>query len=94
MEKVVIPLTSMLAVWGYLTKWYFTVKPYLVMVVEKAEQRAKDGLIDKADRKAIAMEMVEELQKEGKVKLNFINRIILSRVINHLAEKLPDFTIK
>jgi len=70
-------------------KW----KPIIEPMIKEAEQRAMDGVIDKADRKAIVMEGIKSLEANGTIKLNFITRLIVSKVVDRLAEKLPDFKI-
>ena len=91
-EKVVISLGTITAVFLFLHRWYGTLKTILEPIVKDAEQRAKDGIIDKTDRKELALALVAQLQVQGKIKLNFITKFIVGHVINHLAEKLPDFT--
>ena len=90
--KTVIP--SVVILWGLLKKWYNEAAKILEPIVVEVEQRAKDGLIDKADRKAIAMKVISELEAQGKIqKLNFITKIIISKVVDKLASKLPDYQI-
>ena len=82
------------AIWLAAKKWLDKIKPYIVPMVEQAEQRAKDGLIDLDDRKMIVMAGVNALEKDGKIKLNFITRYLVSKVVDRVAQRLPDFEIK
>lgn len=59
--------------------------------VQDAENRAKDHLIDRADRKAIAMNGVRDLENAGVIKLNFVTRFVVSKVVDDVAQMLPDF---
>jgi len=62
-------------------------------IVEQVEQRAKDGLIDKNDRKEIVLTAIKQLETDKTIKLNFLSRKIISVVVDHVAQKLPDFVI-
>lgn len=79
--------------------WYKAQAIYGMMVkiatplIKEVEARAKDGKIDKADRKAIVMLGIKEAEASGKIRLNFITRKILSWVVDYIAGKLPDFNI-
>jgi len=67
------------------------ITPLLKPVIEDAENRAKDRLIDLADRKAIAMNGIRALEKSGKLRLNPITRFVVSKVVDDVAKLLPDF---
>ena len=62
-------------------------------LIKEVEARAKDGKIDKADRKAIVMLGIKEAEASGKIKFNFITRFLVSRVVDYIAGKLPDFNV-
>ncbi len=62
-------------------------------IIAEIEARAKDGVLTKADRKAIAMVGIRELEETGKIKLNIITRWLVSIVVDYIAGKLPDFQI-
>jgi len=62
-------------------------------VIPKIEQAAKDGKIDKAERKAIAWACVNSYVADKKITLNLIEKIIIGVVIDKIAGRLPDFNI-
>lgn len=82
-----------LAAWLWFRSWYEKLAKILQPIIEDIEARARDGVIDKADRKAVALRAVANLLAEKKIKLNFLERIFVAKVIDSLAEKLPDFTL-
>ncbi len=84
---------TVLVVWNRLMVLWNALVKISEPIVKEVEQRAKDGKIDRADRKAIALLAVARLEAEGKIKLNFLSRRIISIVIDHVAQKLPDFVI-
>lgn len=86
-------LGSAVFIWFFVKQWTDKLSKIIEPLVAEAEQRAKDGLIDKADRKAIVMKAISLLEQDGKIKLNFISRIIVSKVVDRIASKLPDFNI-
>lgn len=79
--------------WLTLNRWIATWSKILQPIVESAENMAKDGIIDKADRKALALQALAILEKQGKVKLNIISRWVVGRLIDDLARNLPDYKI-
>lgn len=84
---------------GIIGAWYLIKKRWDDLcriaepVVKKYEQQALDGVIDKEDRKALAMEAIKCLEADGKIKLNFISRMILNKVVDLVAGKLPNFIV-
>ncbi len=96
MQKIIIDATilaSIYAVWLKAKAIYNEAAKIVEPLVKEAEELAKDGLIDKADRKALVMSVIGRLETSGKIKLNFISRLIISKVVDKIADKLPDFTI-
>jgi hypothetical protein len=73
------------AIWG---KVYGIVKP----LVEEAEELAKDGKIDKSDRKKLVMSAIDKFILAGSFKPNFIIKALLPWIVDKIAEALPDFT--
>jgi len=72
---------------------YKKLVPLVEPFIKDVEERAKDGLIDKADRKFLAVGLIERAQAEGKIKkFGFFEKLIVSKVIDWVAGKLPDFT--
>ena len=79
-------------VWLKIKNIYENLAPLLDGFIKDAEQRAKDGLIDKKDRKELAMFFITQAQAQGKLrKFGFIEKMVVSKVVDVLAEKLPDF---
>ena len=79
------------AVGVFIRKWANKISKIIQPLVIEAEKLALDGIIDKADRKKLVMKAIELLEKKGLIKLNFITRIIIGRIVNIVASKLPDF---
>jgi len=73
--------------------WIAKVKPIIEPMILEAENDAKDGVIDLADRKHIVMVGIAAAEKDGKIKLNFLTRWLISLVVDQIAKKLPDFKI-
>lgn len=99
--KCKIDLNQVIAVIAGLIAWFKSKKylwDYLVKVitplVEKAEEMALDGIIDKSERKQLVMQAIKQLEQDGKIKLNFITRMLVSKVVDKIADKLPDFKVK
>jgi hypothetical protein len=95
---LVASITSLVVV---LTPTYLWIKgkvkewtPILEPVIQLAEQQAIDGIIDPEERKALVMKLVAEMEEHGKLKLNFITRWIIGKVIDSIAKKLPPFVLK
>ena len=80
-------------IWARAVKWYNIIAKILTPIIKAAEQMSKDGKVEKNERKKLVMMAIDSLQVEGKIKLNLITRVIVSKVVDRIAEKLPDFTI-
>jgi hypothetical protein len=79
---------------------YILVKKYMAQIekiaeplVRQVEVMAQDGVIDKAERKQLVLTAVSNLEAQGKVKLSFLQKILLKLAINYLAKRLPDFYV-
>lgn len=72
--------------------WDYLVKIVTPLIAE-AEKMALDGVIDKKERKALVMMAVAKLEKDKIIKLNFITRWLLGKVIDRVSAKLPDITV-
>ena len=88
------------AVWAFLVvvyyfckKWYAKLEPVLYPLIKDVEQRAIDKKIDLSDRKAILMQGLAIAQQRGLIKLNFLEKMIISKIVDIIAEKLPDIQI-
>ena len=70
----------------FIAKKLWKTLPEIVAEVEKA---AADGVIKSSERKAIVMKAVKVIAKEFGVELSWIHRLIVSKVVDKLAKKLP-----
>ena len=95
--KLWIQITGVIGVIGGIYTWVrVKIKkwaPLLSPMILEAEKRAQDGVIDRADRKAIVMEGIKALEANGTIKLNFITRLIISKIVDVIAGRLPDFKL-
>ena len=89
-------MTILSVVWGWIKgkkeTWEKVAKIVQPLMIE-VERLALDGVIDKADRKVLVLKAVALLEADGTIKLNFITRWMLNRVIDSLSKKIPDFNV-
>jgi hypothetical protein len=85
--------STLLAIWLWLKLWWDRLSPIIIPIVKDVEQKAQDGTIDLADRKKIAMNAIALLQQEGKIKLNYVEWLIVGKLVDWAAERLPDFQL-
>lgn len=88
-----ISVTGLIAAWFLIKKWLGEISKVVEPLCKEVEKMAIDGVIDKADRKALVMKAITLLEENKKIKLRFITRLIISKVVDKIASKLPDFTI-
>ena len=86
-------LGTFLLFWNRVKRIYNELAKIAEPVIKEVEKRSQDGKINQEDRKQIVMIAINEAEKEGKIKLNFITRRILSIIVDKIAAKLPDFNI-
>jgi 3-methyladenine DNA glycosylase/8-oxoguanine DNA glycosylase len=90
-------LVSASAIWAAVKLFYNKYEPKVRPLIEVAEaeykERIKDGVLDLPDRKAIVMAMIAKAEANGEIKLNFISRWLISKVIDKIAQKLPPIII-
>ena len=86
-------LPILLTTWILIKRWLAEIKKILEPLILQCESMAKDGVIDRIERKEILLKAIALLEKDGKIKLSFLQRFFLGYVVNWLAKKLPDFTI-
>lgn len=89
--KTVIP--TLVTLWILIKKWIDDYSKVIDPLIAEAEKLAQDGVIDKNDRKKLVWCAIQNLEKQGKVKLNFITRIIAMKLVDYFAQKLPDYKI-
>lgn len=61
----------------------------LPAIVLEVEQAMKDGKITAAERKQLALKVVDEVAVQFGVKLGWLARLVIGWLINMLARKLP-----
>ena len=88
-----IEISSLITTWLLIKSWYDRLAKIVTPAVKEAEKRALDGLIDKNDRKQVALTLIGSLEASGALRLNFLSKLILSKVIDIIAQKMPNFTI-
>ena len=71
------------------TKLSPTIKP----IVEQVEKAAADGIITRQERKQIAMVAIANAEKMGIIKLNFFKRWLIEKIVDVVAERLPDIDV-
>ena len=81
------------AIIGWIGAKWTILRPIIKPVIEKAEELAQDGTIDKADRKTLVMTTLDTLQKQGTIQLNFLEKWIIEIVVDYMARRLPDFKV-
>ncbi len=84
---------SVSAIWAAVKLFYKKYEPMIEPMVEEAEKAALDGTITADERKKIVMAGINAAEKEGKIKLNWISRFIISRLVDKIAQSLPDFKV-
>jgi len=84
---------ALLVLWLFIKKWVNNISKIVGPLIEEVELMAQDSQIDKADRKAIVMKAIALLEAQKSLKLNFISRFIVSKVVDRIAGKLPDYNI-
>lgn len=87
----IIPVA--IVAWYTAERWISQISKVLEPVVQEMERLAQDGVIDKADRKMLALKAIEAAQAKGLIKLNFFSRLIVNKVVDRIAARLPDFKV-
>ena len=80
-----------LGLWKTWSIWYGSVQEELKTILLLVDELAKDGRIDKADRKTIALKIIDLAEKRNIIKINFVTRFFINKLINKIAETLPDY---
>lgn len=62
-------------------------------LIAASEEMALDGVIDKSERKKLVLEALRILEENGKIKLNWITRLIINRAIESVVKRMPDFKV-
>jgi len=73
-------------------KWA-KLSPMVQPIIKNVEKAAADGLITREERKEIAMVAISGAEKTGAIKLNFITRWVIEKIVDKVAEKLPDIDV-
>lgn len=78
---------------AFIKSWVDKIKPYVIPLIEGAEEQYKkamaDGVVTCDERKEIVMSGIAELERVGKIKLNFITRFLIGKAVDYFAKKLP-----
>lgn len=91
--KIQAIISGVLVAWYYIKRWTGEISKVIEPLITEVEKLAQDGTIDKADRKKLVFSAIANLENQGKIKLNFITRFIISKMVDKIAGKLPDFII-
>jgi hypothetical protein len=87
-------IASILTAWLFLQRTWVNVSKIVEPIVKEIDLRAQtDPTFHKEDRKALALRAIQLLKDNGDIKLGFIGNFIVSKVIDEVAMKLPDFTV-
>ena len=70
--------------------WYIKWRPNIDPIIANVEQRALDGKIDRADRKAVAMDFIQQAQASGKFKMGLLTQLLMPFLVDFIANQLPD----
>jgi len=89
--STIIP--ALLAAWYFIKRWIDKISKVVEPLVGEAEKLAQDGKIDKDDRKKLVMLAIANAEKDGKIKLNFLQRLVISKIVDMIAQKLPDIQV-
>lgn len=79
--------------WCWFQIWWARIAPVLEPIVKEAERLALDGVIDMADRKKLVMDTVALLEKNGTIKVGFFTKLIIGKIVDIIAKRLPDFVV-
>lgn len=89
--ETIIP--TLIIIWAFIKRWFDQLSKVIEPLIAEVEKMAQDGKIDKAERKSLVMRAISILEAQGKIKLNFISRIVVSKIVDIIASKMPDFKI-
>lgn len=92
--SIIAGITAVLAM---VTKIYNAIQAFIKTVqpiIEEAEKKALDGIIDTKDRKELVSQTVDLLVASGKIKIPWFVKPFMGKIINAVAKKLPDFQVK
>lgn len=92
-KTAVVEIGSVITTWLLIKTWYDRIAKIVTPAVKEAEKRALDNIIDKEDRKQVALTLIASLEASGSLKLGFLSRLVLSKVIDIVASKIPNFAI-
>jgi len=84
---------SAVGIWATIQHWFNLLSKRVEPVIAEIEKRSKDGIIDRKDRKAIAMKTLAQLEAQKIIKLNFLSRFFISIVVDKIAKKMPNFNV-
>lgn len=87
-------ITGTLGIIALIQKWLPIFAQKVMPIILEIEKRSKEtGKLGPEDKKAIAMKALTVAQESGSLKLNWIERLIVSKVIDIEARRLPDIAV-
>ncbi len=89
--QIAAVLGALATSWFFLKKWTDRISKIIEPVIIEKERLALDGEIDKYDRKKLVMLAISKFEEDGILKLNFITRWAISKLVDRIAEKLMSF---
>lgn len=73
--------------WRVKVFWNFW-SPVIEQIVKEIEEKAKDGVIDKTDKKSIALKAIDLIAQKKNKKVGWLEKVIISKLIDKYAERL------
>ena len=73
-------------------KWA-KLSPMVEPIIKRVELAAADNIITLEERKKIAMDTIADAEKQGLIKLNWLNRWVIGIIVDRVASKLPDIKV-
>jgi hypothetical protein len=96
-KEMAAAFATLMAAVAWLKSFYAKYEPMLRPHIEQAEidymNTCADGKISKDERKSIVMNQVALMEKEGDIKLNFITRRLISKLVDWIAEHMDDIKV-
>ena len=86
-------LATAAVLWAGLQVWWAKFAPVIEPIVREIEADCLAGEITKDQRKQIAMDTIDAFQKNGTIKLSWIQKLVLSKVVDIIADRLPNFKV-
>lgn len=82
-----------IAIISFVVIWAQRLSKILSPIIEEVEKAAQDGKIDKSERKQIVLHAIDLAIAKRQIKINFLEKIIIGKVVDYVAGRLPDFNV-